>query len=126
MDFMARRKMKVSIAITPEMLARVDRMAVAQKRSRSELIETLIGDGIGEEELFVKVAHQPALVESLMRVFAEPGVLRQIASVMNEDMSDEQLQLFRQAMESLPGKMQSAKPAPLLRSRKGRRLAVRR
>ena len=109
------KKLKVTIAIDGKLVHRVDRLAKARGISRSAMLCELVADVIGEEELFVKAANQPLLMQSLMRAFAQPGVLRQMAQVMGQDMSDEQLELFQRATSQLASSM-----APEVQPAKGK------
>ena len=91
----------VSITIDPDVLERVDRLAAARVLARGRLIEEFIADGIEEEELFVKVSSQPVLMQALMRAFAQPGVVKELSAVMGQDLSEQQLNLFHQAVGQL-------------------------
>lgn len=111
-------KIKVSIAMSPGLVKQLDRLAKVGGQSRSELIERLVLEGIEQEETFIKATQQPALMQALARAFSQPGVLKQMAATMNEEMSDEQLNLFQQAMGQLEARAASAAPAAPGKKRK--------
>jgi hypothetical protein len=96
-----KRRLVVAITIDPDVLERLDRLAAARVLSRGRLIEEFIAGGIEEEELFVKATSQPVLMQALMRAFAQPGVVKQLSAVMGQDLSEQQLNLFHQAVGQL-------------------------
>lgn len=94
-------KKPVTITIAPEVLRRVDRVAKAQRVSRSAWLEAAALSELDQAELFVKVSQQPELVRSLLSTFSHPGVLRQMVAAMGEEVSDEQMKLFADTLKAI-------------------------
>lgn len=94
-------KKRVTITISPDVLRRVDRVAKAQRVSRSAWLEAAALSELGQAEMFVKVLQQPELVRSLLSTFANPAVLRQMAAAMGEEVTDEQMKLFTDTMQAI-------------------------
>jgi hypothetical protein len=96
-----KKKIPVSLALDPGLVKRIDRMATALGESRSELVMRLIKDGIDESELSAQVMTNPVIVQALMGAFGRPDVIRQMASSMKQDLSEDQLHLFQNAMAGM-------------------------
>jgi predicted transcriptional regulator len=96
-----KRKIPVSVALAPDLVKRIDRMATALGKSRSELVMDLIAEGIDESELSAQAMTNPVIVQALMGAFGRPEVLRQMASTMKQDLTEDQLQLFQNAMAGM-------------------------
>ena len=79
---------------------RLDAVAAAQDLSRSKLIERLVIDGLQDMELEVRALTDPVVGPAIINAFARPEVLRAMANVLRQDLSDDQLQLFQQAMHA--------------------------
>jgi hypothetical protein len=94
----SKRKVKVSVALSPELIKRVDRMAKALGQSRSQVIEDLIDAGIQDSEITAAAMTNPVIVQALMGAFGRPDVIRQMASSMKQDLTEDQLHLFQNAM----------------------------
>jgi len=98
---MATRRAIITVTIEPELLKRVDDLADVQGLPRSQLIEHLITQGINDEEIGVKAMTNPVVVNALMKSFRDPTVLRALANAVGEELSPDQLNLFRQAMSAV-------------------------
>lgn len=95
------KKMRISLTIDPAVVKRINRVAKAQKKSRSAWIETACQDQLGQAEMFVKMTQQPELVQAFGRAFGDPSVMRQMAEVMGQELTDDQLEMFTSAMDKL-------------------------
>jgi len=98
---MARNMQRVSLSIDPKLWRRVERLAKASKRSRSDVVCGFIRDGLDDAEVFVKAMSNPVLVDAFSKVFASRDVVKSMASVVGEELSDEQLKLFERTMSKL-------------------------
>src|SRR5690349_7950213 len=94
-----RRKVKVSITLTPATARRVDRLGKMAGVGRSAMIEQLVVDSIEQTENVVKAATDPVLMNALAKVLTEPGMLGAMMSSLRTEVGDDQLQLFKQYME---------------------------
>ena len=98
---MARKKSKTSIALDPELIKRLDRVARAARQSRSELITDLVESGLGQAEMMIKATADPVLMAAVGKVMADPGVLRNMVAGLRSELSDEQLELFKSRLDSM-------------------------
>lgn len=93
-------KRKVTISIDPEILGRVDRLAIAQRISRSQLMERACIDLLEASEGLVKALANPLIRDALLGAFKDREVLRQMAASMGQKLSDRQLDLFAKGLEA--------------------------
>jgi predicted transcriptional regulator len=107
----SKRKIPVSVALAPDLVRRIDRMATATGKSRSELVMNLIEEGIDDSELSAQAMTNPVIVQALMGAFGRPEVIRQMASTMKQELSEDQLKLFGQAMAGMTAVVSSQQPA---------------
>lgn len=89
------------MTIDQALLRRLDQVAKHKRVTRSAEIERAVRDHLDGTEMMVKAFANTELREAFIRAFSAPEVVRQFASVMQEDVSDEQLRLFSEAMERL-------------------------
>lgn len=99
-----KQKTRVTISISPDVLRRVDRVAKSMRISRSAWLEHACLGELDQAELFVKLTQQPELMQTLLGTFGDRSVMRQMAEVMGDELTDAQMQLFTQAMKSLTEK----------------------
>jgi hypothetical protein len=108
--------MVISITFDPDLLRRVDELADALGQSRSAFIARLVREGVESEGDAIRAFQHPVIGPALLKAFSDRDVLKGMADVMGEQLTDQQLLLFRQVMVNLvPGQ----EPA-----RKTRRAAV--
>lgn len=103
---MARRTAIVTISLDAGLVARIDRLARAVGMSRSAWMQRQIEDCIDDEEMGVKALTDPVVGGALLSVFKDREVMRGLAKMMGEQLSDQQLQLFTERL----GKMSERKP----------------
>jgi hypothetical protein len=76
--------------------------------SRSQLITDIIEAGLDDEELVAKAVSDPVVFPAMVQAFAQPGVMRALLEAMKADVTEEQLNLFQQAVGTIeknsPGK----------------------
>jgi hypothetical protein len=72
------------------------------------MTERLCRESIDQEETFIKATQSPILMQALARAFSAPGVLKQMAATVNDELTDEQLNLFQRAMGQLEAKASGA------------------
>ncbi len=97
---MARKKLKVSVAIDGELVNRLDRLSEAAGQSRSALVCELVIAGLEQAELMVKATSDPVLMGAIGRVMADPLVLRNMVAGLRSELSDEQLDLFKSRLDA--------------------------
>lgn len=94
------KKSKVTIAVDPDVLRRVDRMADAQRLSRSAMIQRACEEMLEGSEGLVKAFSNPLIRDALLGAFKDREVLRQMAASMGQKLSDRQLDLFAKGLEA--------------------------
>ncbi len=96
-------KLKVSVALSPDLVRRLDRVARASGDSRSQLITDLVEGGLDQAEAMIKVTADPVMMGAIGRVMADPGVLRNMINGLRSELSDEQLALFKSRLDAMTG-----------------------
>lgn len=98
---MAQRKDKTSISLPEALIKRLDRLAKAAGSSRSELIRELIEDGLDQQETMIRATSDPVLMGAFGRALSDPAVLRSLMTGLRSELSDDQMELFRQRVEAV-------------------------
>jgi predicted DNA-binding protein len=83
-------RIQISIKLDEDVLARLDRLAEDTGYSRTAIIEQAVKADLPEREAFQRSLENPILRTIHKRV-TTPSVLRAIAALANEDMTDEDL-----------------------------------
>jgi len=81
---------QISIKLDSDLLDRIDRLAEAADVTRTLVIEQAIKNDLPEQEAFQKSMESPAM-RAIHKQITKPAVLRVLAKLANEEMSDEQL-----------------------------------
>ncbi|MEX0885775.1 MAG: ribbon-helix-helix protein, CopG family [Phycisphaeraceae bacterium] len=89
-------KDKFSISMDTELVQRLDAIAEARDEARSTVIERIVRHGLAEEESFLRDMENPVDRAIVDIVTDNPGVLRTIASLVRQQLTDEQLAGLRQ------------------------------
>jgi metal-responsive CopG/Arc/MetJ family transcriptional regulator len=97
------RKLKVSVALSADLVKRLDRVARASGDSRSQLITDLVEGGLEQAETMIKVTSDRVMMGAIGRVMADPGVLRNMVNGLRSELSDEQLALFKSRLDAVTG-----------------------
>lgn len=97
----SKKKLKVSIALTRDVVKRLDRLARAQSRSRSSIVQSFVLDGLDGAEMFVKAFSDPTVSAAFVQAFGDRDVLRSMTSAMREQMTDDQMDLFSETLRGL-------------------------
>lgn len=109
---MATTRITASFMIPSDLLAEVDKLADAQRLSRSQLLETWILDKIQGEKVNLAMVGNPAVMKAMMNAFSDPNVLKSFASAVSEDLSTEQLELFHRGMAQVHEQARAAVKPP--------------
>ena len=104
------RKQAVTIAVRPSILKRLDAIAKAKGESRSEAVERFLVDALDDEELTVRAMTNPVIAQAILGAMAQPNVMRAMMHAMREDLDDDQLELFSQAMTAATDALTPARP----------------
>ncbi|MCA9280714.1 MAG: ribbon-helix-helix protein, CopG family [Phycisphaeraceae bacterium] len=115
-------KERITVTVDPETLARLDEVARLRKESRSSVLDRIVRNGLDAEEELLGSFENPALRELQARMMESPRVLRALAALAREEMSDEQLQKIAEAGGTLreAGKTKRAeRKSAAKKSRKG-------
>lgn len=99
-----RKARRVSLSLDEQVLKRIDRVAEAQQRSRSQTVEGLVLDGLQGVEGFVQMMGNPVLREHFAQALAQPGVLSELAATMGRQLDPGEMELFAETFEKLSGK----------------------
>lgn len=101
---MAKTKTTVTIAIDPELLKRIDKLAKAMAVSRSRFFELSMREHLADQELGIQAFTDPAIMGPMIKLLGNRDWLRAAAKAFGEEASDEQLTLFSRAAEDLARK----------------------
>lgn len=91
-------KVKISVAIHPKLLERVDAVAEARGQSRSEVIDRILGNGIKSEEATVKDMEDPIQRAIISLLFNSPTVISGLAKLVGRNLTPEQIEETKQNM----------------------------
>jgi hypothetical protein len=119
-------KVPITFAMSPDLLVRIDKLAKATGQSRSAWLEARIRDGLEQEEVGVQALTDPVVGPALLGIFRDGEVLRSMAKMFRDELSDSQLQLFADRVSKLAGtKRRASKASPATQfpppGRKGKR-----
>ena len=84
-------KDKFSISMDTELVQRLDAVAEARDEARSTVIERIVRHGLAEEESFLRDMDNPLDRVIVDIVTDNPGILRTIANLVGQQLTDEQL-----------------------------------
>lgn len=101
---------------------RLERVAKARSVTLSKLVISLLEEAIDHEEQMVKAVTNPVLMGAVMHAMSDPAVMSAMLRSMRQDLSDAELDLFRQQMDAvniLAGKGET--PATQQPKRKGKK-----
>lgn len=105
-------KAKIAISMDADLVKRLDRLAPQMHRNRSELIEIFVRQQMDETEAGASVLTNPVVGPIILEALSKPEILRAMAGVMSEKMTDQQMQLFGQAMQAAADVVSPGKQAP--------------
>lgn len=103
---MARRynkkpKVRFNISCDPDLIKKLDRLADAFGKSRSQVVVECIEDSIGQQELASKVLRNPLLTQTLFKGLANPEVIRGMMRAMGQEADPKQLRMFQDAVQKV-------------------------
>ncbi|MEQ9454560.1 MAG: ribbon-helix-helix protein, CopG family [Phycisphaeraceae bacterium] len=96
---------QISIKLDTALLERVDALAEATGQNRTAVIEMAIKNDLPEQEAFQKSMENPVMRE-VHKQLTRPGVLKLIASLANEPLSEQQL---KEVLERAPRQRKAGK-----------------
>lgn len=125
------RRVRITITMLPDILHRVDRIAKAQGFSRSEYLERMTRDALARDEVTVKAMTNPTIMAAFARAIGQEQVLKSLAGVLGDELADDQLKLFTDAVEQLSemgerAARESGTPGPGVVSRSRKKTPTRR
>jgi len=103
------KKGRITIAISGDLVRRVERMAQSEGRSRSDYIERVLEQAVSQDEVAVKALSDPTVGRALINTFSDPAVLQGLAKAIAADLDDDQLRLFDQKVNQILGTPDRAK-----------------
>ena len=83
-------RIQISIKLDEDLLARVDQLAEATGTNRTAVIEQAVKNDLPEQEAFQQSLENPT-IRALHKQITRPALLRAIAMLANERMTDEDL-----------------------------------
>jgi metal-responsive CopG/Arc/MetJ family transcriptional regulator len=95
----SKRKVKVSVAMSGDLAKRIDRMAKATGKNRSQTVQGLIEDAIDQQEISASVVSNPTIMTALVAALAKPDVTRAMMNQIRQEVTEDQLGLFAKAVE---------------------------
>lgn len=84
----------VTFSLPPHLVKAVDDLADAQNLPRSALLRRWIEEKIEGERPMVALLSDPLAGAAIIKAFSDPAVIRAMAAVVGEKVTDDQLQLF--------------------------------
>ena len=119
---MAQKKKVISFSIDALLADQLEKLAEAQRVSRSALVEGMIRSGMDSERMSIRALANPVLKDVLLKVLQSPGVLKEMARAMVDPLSGEQIAEFhRQVGVVGPQVMDTAKGVVYGKRRRSRR-----
>lgn len=92
------QRVAFTISLQPGVAKAIDDLADAQGISRSALVLRWITEKMEGEKHTVAIFANPVVANTIIKAFAQPGVLRALADAVGEKLTDEQLELFHRTM----------------------------
>jgi hypothetical protein len=83
------------------LIARINKLALAEGVSASSLVERLLLEALQPAETAVQFTANPVLMNAMMKLFTQPEMVRAMTSTIKQDLTDDQLELFAEGMQSL-------------------------
>ena len=107
---------QISIKLDEDLLARVDRLAEAAGTNRTAVIEQAVKNDLPRQEDFQRSLENPIL-RAIHKRITTPAMLRAIAKLANEEMSEE---VLAELLEKAPRQREAAERRVADRKGKGR------
>ena len=98
---------QISIKLDEDLLGRIDQLAVDEGNTRTGVIERALRDAIPQQEWFNRTLENPLVRTLHKQLTSSPAVLKLLAMIVQEDMSEEDIQ--RLSTETGPRMRESAK-----------------
>lgn len=98
------KKLKIAIAISPDLLKRADKHAAGLRMSRSAFIEAALQDSMEDTEQFATAMGNSAVRNSFLSALQEPGVLKGLAEAMGAKLSPLDLASAKDMLGSMNSK----------------------
>ncbi len=95
---MKEAKERITVTVDADLLRRLDAVAAARGDSRSAVLERLLGNAIGEDEVFLKAMENPITRAVAQAVTSSPALIESIARLVGEQMSTGDAEEIREVM----------------------------
>lgn len=95
---MAKNTRVISFSLDAELVKQIEDLADAKRMNRSKLVEEFIREGMREEQVMVKAAQTPYLMQALLKAFSDPKVIQLMGRVLGQELDPKDLVLFNQGM----------------------------
>lgn len=110
----------MSFSIDADLMPLIDAQAAAMGVSRSQYVNAALRDYLEQQAATVAAFSNPLIRDTFIQAMSQPGVLKSLASAMNEQLSSDQLQLFEQGMQAGAKIMSSGGAKKSKKSKKNR------
>lgn len=95
------KRRATTMALLPDVVASIDAFARGENLSRSQVVERALVEFLEREKMVAGVFRNDTVTSAFLKAFSEPGVLKQLAAAMQEEVSDDQLELFKRAVREV-------------------------
>jgi hypothetical protein len=92
------KRRATTMALLPSVVDSIDAFARGENLSRSQVVERALVEFLGRQKMVAGVFRNDTVTAAFLKAFSEPGVMKQMAAAMQEEVSDEQMELFQRAV----------------------------
>lgn len=103
------RKTKIAISIDPALLKDIDRIAKAEGRSRSYVIELAMRESVGLQLEVVKAMSNPVVSGAFVKALTDKGVMAEMLKAMGSKASTKEIQMMERGVEGLAASLHPSK-----------------
>jgi hypothetical protein len=109
------KRRPTSLALLPSVIESIDVFARAENLSRSQVVERALVEFVERQKMVASVFRDDAVTAAFLKAFSEPGVLKRMSAAMQEEVSDDQLELFQRAVREVG---RTVKAVPVQRTKR--------
>lgn len=96
---MAKRKLTVSVKLDPDIIERIDRIADAERRTRSYIVGDLVLAGLEQRETAVKMYTDPTMMAAVAEFLSKGEVLSRIGEIVRKPLDEDTARAFESQMK---------------------------
>ena len=91
------QKERITVTLSPELVARIDRLAELRDHSRSKMMEKLLDVAVEEEEQTIKQLASPVLGPIVQSIMDHPKLINALAKVIGQQLDPEEYVRWQEA-----------------------------